>query len=500
MSKSFTIFLLVFFYNLTLNAVAASLKEKKVKQKIPNAKEIYFNETTETLAFIKFDSNKLPTVNNLEKQLMKWYELNAPYGFELMATSYDDLSFTHYRFRQTYQGYPIKNMRIYVHTKKGKVVSVNGEICNDLAANYSYRLNFLNALSIAKKYIGAAAYKWEIPHEEFHLTKRSQKKSTTYFPENKLIFFEDKTGAYKLCYEINIFAHEPESRNLVYINATSGKIESVENLICSNNVSTNVETKNSGLRNVIVNDTIVANKYALLDFTRGSGIGVIDSRNSTLVTDDDNNWTLSEYDNASRDYAAIDCHWGASATYDYFFNTHNRNSYDNNGGTIECRVHQTYENGNTNNATWTGNYLSFGDGLGYNSAFTTLDIIAHEFTHGVTEYSADLIYAGESGALNESFSDIFGTAVEFYAKPPNENGNWLIGEEIGIVLRNLSNPNSRGDPDTYGSNDPFWVEIDGCWPGDTNDLCGVHINSGVQNHWFYLLANGGSGINYNGDS
>lgn len=476
------------------------LKGIKAKQQIANATEIHFNETTTPAVFIKFDSNKKPKITNLEAQLMQWYQLKTPYGFDLIKTTEDKLGFKHYRYKQTYEGYTIKNKVVYVHTKNGEVVSVNGELSSNIEGKHSFQLNFLNALQTAKNHIKATSYKWEIPQEEFHLSNKSHKKSNTYFPVNKLILINDKFGAYQLCYEIDVFAHQPESRNLVYVNANTGKIEHIENLICSSNsISTNVETKTSGNRTVIVNDTIVPNKFALVDFTRGNGIGVIDSRNLSFVADDDNSWTLAEYDNATRDYVAIDCHWGATVTYDYFFNVHNRNSFDNAGARIECRVHQTYDN-STNNATWNGNYLSFGDGLSFNNAFTALDVIAHEFTHAVTESTANLLYAAESGALNESFSDIFGTAVEFYAKPPYENGDWILGDDIGIILRNLSNPNSIGHPDTYGNNDPFWRQIDGCWPSDDNDLCGVHINSSVQNYWFYLLANGGSGTNHNGDT
>jgi len=483
----------------TLEAIHI-LKGEKAKKQIPNTNEIYINKTSKTIEFVKFDNNKQPIVNNLDAQLMQWYQLKAPYGFKLIASTTDKLGYIHYRYKQTYQSYSIKNMVVNVHTKNGKVTSTNGEITNKLDDNHSYRLSFLNALDIAKTFIGATAYKWEIPQEEFHLSKSSKKKATSYFPESKLILIEDKLGVYQLCYEVNVFAHQPESRDLVYVNANNGKIEHTENLICSYNISTSIETKKSGDRTVITNDTIIENKYALLDLTRGRGIGIIDSRTLTLVADDDNIWPLAEYDNAERDYAALDCHWGATATYDYFLNFHNRNSFDNAGAPVECRVHYVYENGSTNNATWTGSYLSFGDGLSFANAFTALDIVAHEFTHGVTDFSANLLYEGESGALNESFSDIFGVAVEFYANTSDNSGNWLLGEDIGFVLRNLSNPNRKGHPDTYGSNDPFWIEIDGCWPGSENDLCGLHINSGVQNHWFYLLANGGSGTNHNGDN
>ena len=126
--------------------------------------------------------------------------------------------------------------------------------------------------------------------------------------------------------------------------------------------------------------------------------------------------------------------------------------------------------------------MTFGDGA--NAPLTSIDVVSHEFTHGVTEFSAGLIYANESGALNESFSDIFGKAVEYEADPLLFS--WLIGEGFGTPFRNMSNPNAFGDPDTY--NGTNWFEGAG-------DNGGVHINSGVQNYWFYLLVQGGSGTN-----
>ena len=114
-----------------------------------------------------------------------------------------------------------------------------------------------------------------------------------------------------------------------------------------------------------------------------------------------------------------------------------------------------------------------------------------DFTHGLTSNTANLIYSAESGALNESFSDIFGTCVENYATPAD--WDWLIGEDLSSSpFRSMSDPNSHGDPDTYfGTN---WASLTG---GDSG---GVHTNSGVQNFWFYLLSEGGSGVNDNSDA
>jgi len=117
--------------------------------------------------------------------------------------------------------------------------------------------------------------------------------------------------------------------------------------------------------------------------------------------------------------------------------------------------------------------------------------VGHELYHGVTEFSAGLVYAFEPGALNESFSDIFGKVVENYATGSN---NWLLGDDIGLngsgAFRNMENPNQFDDPDTYLGD--FWYV-----GGDDNG--GVHTNSGVQNKWFQLLTDGGTGTNDNGE-
>jgi hypothetical protein len=144
-----------------------------------------------------------------------------------------------------------------------------------------------------------------------------------------------------------------------------------------------------------------------------------------------------------------------------------------------------------NNACWgcAGNATIFGAGstTAATDDWNTDDIMGHEFTHGVTQDEAGLVYQNESGALNESFSDIFGDMVESYAEGIND---WLVGADRGAI-RSFSNPNDYNDPDTYKGTH---------WYTGTGDHGGVHTNSGVQNHWFYLLSVGGSGTNDKGQS
>ncbi|MEZ4849341.1 MAG: M4 family metallopeptidase [Bacteroidia bacterium] len=144
------------------------------------------------------------------------------------------------------------------------------------------------------------------------------------------------------------------------------------------------------------------------------------------------------------------------------------------------------------NAFWDGTRMTYGDGDGVNyGPLVSADITGHEITHGVTEYSANLVYQRESGALNESFSDIFGEMIEFHATGSND---WQMGTDIGIggsgAIRSMNNPNLYGDPDTYGGSN--WYNPNCGTPTQFNDYCGVHTNSGVQNKWFYILAAGES--------
>ncbi len=479
------------------------LRGNNAKQYVYNAAEVHIDKQTHAPALIKFDLDQAPLANNLIRLLKQWYDLDDNYDFGLIRIDKDHLGFEHHRFQQKYQGYEVKNMVVYVHIKNGKVHMVNGQLETRFTKTFNYSMQFLNALNIAKKHIGATSYKWHIPQEEWLLSTHKNEKKSTHFPNRKLVIAPqnwniEQVDSYQLCYELDMFAHEPETRNVVYINANNGQIVLDESLIRHADAEATAQTKRSGTRTIQTDNAIIPGYFVLSESGRGNGIVTLDA-NGNHFRDEDNNWTLLEFDNAARDYAAVDAHWAAEVTYDYFKEKHNRNSYDDNGARIQCRVHRVFKGGDTNNATWNGSYISVGDATRFPYTFATLDIIAHEFVHAITDNTAGLIYVQEPGALNESFSDIFGTAIEFYGKPPNQNGNWLIGEDTGFSLRNMSNPNAKRDPDTYGNNDPHWINTVGCFPTTNNDLCGLHVNSNVQNFWFYLLSNGGNGTNHNGE-
>ena len=236
--------------------------------------------------------------------------------------------------------------------------------------------------------------------------------------------------------------------------------------------------------NLVTEVTLVEGNYRLREAGRGEGVFTYDMMHGTNIAlsqdfvDVDSNFTDA---NAM---AGVSVHWATEATYDYYLTQHSRNSIDNEGGRIVSYVHFGDE---WFNAGWDGTRTLYGDGTGNEIPLVSIDIVGHEITHGVTDYAADLIYAYEPGALNESFSDIFGEAVEAFLK--GIAPDWLNGAELGVGGRSFADPKISFNPDTY---------LGEYWWTSSDDNGGVHTNSGVQNHWFYLLSEGGSGANDNG--
>jgi Zn-dependent metalloprotease len=199
----------------------------------------------------------------------------------------------------------------------------------------------------------------------------------------------------------------------------------------------------------------------------------------------------------SGDAATNEAYEGLGATYEFFAEVLNRNSIDDRGMRLVATVHfgAAY-----NNAFWNGRQMVFGDGdeIIFTGFTKSLDVMGHELTHGVTEFTANLEYHKQPGALNESFSDVFGSLVKQYARDEDAaSADWLIGAGLlapginGVSLRSMKDPGSAYDDPRLGGRDPQPKHMDAFveLPDDEwNDWGGVHINSGIPNHAFYLVA------------
>ncbi len=194
--------------------------------------------------------------------------------------------------------------------------------------------------------------------------------------------------------------------------------------------------------------------------------------------------------------AAVEAHVFAGLVYDWMLSTFSRNGYDDNGATmLSCVDYQHPVPSMANNAYWDDqNRVVYTTPTGGNySMATSLDVVAHEWAHAWTGSTSDLGNSKEPGAIAEAISDMMGTAFEF-AQSDYDTPDWTIGERSSsswTPLRNMADPHSRDHPDYYGPTDAFWYDQN-CSPSDGNDQCGVHINCGVLNKWFYLLCEGGT--------
>ncbi|MGW4892084.1 M4 family metallopeptidase [Kitasatospora sp. NPDC004240] len=200
----------------------------------------------------------------------------------------------------------------------------------------------------------------------------------------------------------------------------------------------------------------------------------------------------SEGEPACPDESANRAYDGLGATHRLFEEAYGRHSIDGYGMRLEATVHYGHR---YDNAFWDGSRMVFGDGDGviFNDFTVSLDIIGHELAHGVTQFTAGLEYRGQSGALNESMSDVFGSLVKQYALGQDASeADWLIGAGLlapgvqGSALRSLRAPGTAYDDPRLGK-DPQPAHMRD-YVRTTQDAGGVHINSGIPNHAFYRLA------------
>jgi bacillolysin len=392
---------------------------------------------------------------------------------------------THYRTQQYINGIEMENAIYIQHVFNNKVVSGNGLWLKRYPAKLPKvpSISSSTALRNALQKINASVYMWQLSSEELLLKRDLRNEYATYYPNGDLVYYSGEhdidSDSLKLAYKFDIYASKPLSRQYVFVDAITGKILGVRNLINKADVLANANTVFSGVQTIITDGTQGA--YRLRETTRGRGIetyNLMNNSNYAAAVDFTNPTSTWNNINNNKDQYATDAHWGAEKTWDFFYYKFGRNSIDNAGFTLRSYVHYST---NYNNAYWDGFRMTYGDGSSADSyqPLTTLDICGHEISHGLTQYTSNLIYAGESGALNEGYSDIFGTAIENYARP--EKWDWIIGGDVA-GFRNMSNPNVYYQPDTYKGK--FW---------DPDEE--VHTNSGVLDFWFYLLSNGGSGIN-----
>ncbi|HKQ80210.1 MAG TPA: M4 family metallopeptidase [Blastocatellia bacterium] len=394
--------------------------------------------------------------------------------FELLSAEEDDLGLTHVRLKQLHQGLPVFGGQIVTHLDNERARPLSGNSFEIGNVKTTPTLTPEEALQKAKEKLGYSGKFSREPQVELMLLPHA-------------VFKEVQDTRVTLVYRVELPVEDGSEKtglHQYFVDARDGSVVwYYDNLMKGTGHSVySGDVQVASSRQFVFGSGL---RFVMQDFGRG-GMFVTDMNNSSdlsvtgmIFIDNDDIWGDVQTNN-NRQSAAVDAHHGAALTWDYFLSGYGRRGIDGNGYRLRSRVHWGV---NIFNAAWNGVDVTYGDGFG--APLVTVDIVGHEITHGLTENTADLIYAKESGALNESFSDIFGAMVEQYS---GLNPDYLIGEDTGSALRSMSNPAAFGDPDHYSKR----IFQANCSPNGFNDNCGVHSNSGVSNNAFYLLAEGGA--------
>ncbi len=399
--------------------------------------------------------------------------LNEKSLMQLVRVEHSAHNWNHLRYQQYYDGIKIQGSEYILHEHDNELISANGRIEANLEINTQAAINPVEAIGIALKNDHSKKYIWEVEPE--------------HKPQAELIIIDksypDRSGNLVLAYKVELFSLSPIQKTRYIINAHTGDvILSYNALISCFGGPGAAQTLYTGTQNIETEES--NGEHILHDVTRGEGI-TTQSAKGTQYTDSDNFWEEASF---TQKVGALDAHYGAQKTYDFYKNSFNRDGINGKNARILLKIIDTttYVNAFWETATQT---LNFGIGDGVDTGpLTTLDVVGHEMTHGVTEHTCGLEYLYEAGAMNEGLSDIFGKSVEH--KYDSANYDWLIGSKFffkpDTAFRSMSDPNRFKNPRYYkGKN----------WNTGSGDNGGVHTNSGVLNYWFYLLVTGQSGTN-----
>lgn len=402
--------------------------------------------------------------------------VNPEAELKLLSTFKDDIGQTHLKFQQTINNVLLLKGQIIIHiSDDGRIIGVNGKYYPTPIFDSKPGIAISQAVSYAKNFLNT--YKSTEASAELILLERGVR--------------------YYLAYAVKLPSYSNPNM-VVYIDANNGNAIYKDDGIRYDGpqVGTGVDLKN---QNRQINTFLIQGKYYLVNaalpiyippFDSLKGVvDVYDAMNDTsgngyqsagLIFDPNND---NNFNDNTRLKAAVSVHLFVKDAYLFYMSHFNRSSFDNAGASLINVVHykQSY-----NNAFWNGSFMTYGDGdnIRYSNLAGAFDVIVHELTHAVTERSANLVYENQSGALNESMSDVMGSCAD--------STNWLIGEEVftpgtnGDGLRNMlfpHNNSAEGTSTWQPENMSEFVTLPNTPEGDYG---GVHVNSGIPNRAFAL--------------
>jgi len=423
-------------------------------------------------------------------------------SFDLISEEIDQLAHTHHKAQQKLNGIPIYGAEIILHSKEGVIHSLNG---NYLSSN-QLKPNATNAAINIDQVEDIV--KGELSIYKDYSEKNDWMHSLYKQWEKNLVYYVNE-DALTLAYHVKVYPHVGEWLTY-FVDANTGEIITEYSNLCKlhsehvpppvNGPATATATDLLG-NNVQINTYEVNNTYFMIDGSRSmfnlgqstmpnepvGAIWTIDAFDSSPQNDDFSTGHVTSGNNSWNKQEAVSAQNNAGITYEYYKNTHGRESLDGAGGTIVSFVNVSAQDGSSfGNAFWNGFAIFYGNG---DSSFfplgRALDVAGHEISHGVVQNSANLEYEGESGAINESYADAIGAMID--------REDWQVGEDCvklsaypSGALRDMEDPgNGAASGDFFGGWQP--THVDDKYTGSA-DNGGVHINSGIPNHAFYRLA------------
>ncbi|MEW6735499.1 MAG: M4 family metallopeptidase [Acidobacteriota bacterium] len=417
---------------------------------------------------------------------MAHYGIRSADDLQVQRVRIDEMSFAHTRVQQLLNGVPVWGGEAIIHLNPdGSLFSITDSLEANLQVNVEPVLNESEAAERAIRAYGCDT-------------------CLTAEPQTDLWVMRYK-GRDRLVYRVQLERLDGSKETAMpvyFIDAHTGKkVHKYNNMHTGSGTSLYSGTVSIGT--YYSSDPPPFGVYYMQDLSRK--IGTFNGSTSTPFTN-----LFSDVWDDQDQKAGVDVHYGLAKTYDYFKNVHNYTGIDGSGGPLTVPAADglnsliaavAHYSTNFNNAFWSQNerkmYFGDGDGVSF-SPLVSLDVCAHEMMHGITQHTVGstnfdtLTYENESGALNESWSDVFGAMVERYVKGESSN-TWKIGEDCytpntpADALRYMDNPPLGNDPDHYSER----------YTG-TLDNGGVHTNSGIANKAFYLVAKGGSHSNHPG--
>ncbi|HJW32611.1 MAG TPA: M4 family metallopeptidase [Holophagaceae bacterium] len=432
--------------------------------------------------------------------------LNGLHDFQMVNANTDQLGMTHARFQQTFQGVKVFGGEIITHMDAaGSHRAMTLAHQPVVALNTTPGLQASEALALAHQILapkGGYAYAPKVelvivPETETIAVRPTRRALDMTFDTTTS---REQVVRYTLAYHVHTELEngtEETAHTDFLINAHTGAVIDRWSTLHTAGATGTGNSQFSG--NVALQTNSTASGYEMRDMTRGTAGNYTTNLNhatsgvGTIYTDTDNAWgdganyvEGSSTTAANGQTAAVDAHYGLGVTWDMYKNVFGRNGIDGVGTTTYSRVH--YSN-SYDNAFWSDSCfcMTYGDGNSF-LTLTALDVAGHEMTHGVTSRTANLTYRGESGGLNESMSDIFGTMAEFYRGStgttiPATGGNFTIGEQLQTPAYN--HPlRYMYKPSLDGSSKDAW--------STSLKRLDVHYSSGPMNRCFYFMSQGAS--------